>query len=36
MSIFDNDNIITPNYLKNRGFAVFNDYAIIWIETAGH
>lgn len=32
MSIFDNDDIITPKYLKDRGFTVFNRYAIIWIE----
>lgn len=32
MSIFDNDDIITPKYLKDRGFTVFNSYAIIWIE----
>jgi len=32
MSIFDNDDIITPKYLRDRGFTVFNRYAIIWIE----
>lgn len=35
MSIFDNDDIITPKYLKDRGFTVFNGYAIIWIELSG-
>lgn len=35
MSIFDNDDIITPKYLKDRGFTVFNSYAIIWIELSG-
>ena len=32
MSIFDNDDIITPKYLKDKGFTVFNSYAVIWIE----
>lgn len=35
MSIFDNDDIITPKYLKDRGFTVFNSYAIIWFELSG-
>lgn len=35
MSIFDNDDIITPKYLKDRGFTVFNNYAILWLELSG-
>ena len=32
MSIFDNEDIITQKYLKDRGFAIFDNYAIIGIK----
>ena len=32
MSIFDNEDIITQKYLKDRGFAVFDNYAILGIK----
>lgn len=32
MSIFDKEDIITRKYLEDKGFAVFDNYAILWIK----
>lgn len=35
MSIFDINNTIDKKYLYNKGFIVFNNHALIWLETNG-